>query len=79
MGGVEKLHKKFDIHKIERDDALQARVKLDHKVVNDYAGKMKNGTEFPPLVLFQEGEGAGLDHGAGHPSHSRCGHKYLKY
>jgi hypothetical protein len=58
MGGVEKLHKKFDIHKIERDDALQARVKLDHKVVKDYAGKMKNGTQFPPLVLFQEGEGA---------------------
>lgn len=57
MGGVEKLHKKFDIHKIERDDALQARVKLDRKVVKDYAGKMKNGTEFPPLVLYQEGEG----------------------
>ena len=52
------LHKKFDIRKIERDELLQARVNLDHTVVKAYAGEMKNGDQFPPLVLFQDGEGA---------------------
>jgi hypothetical protein len=36
---------------ILRDDALQVRAKVDHRVVLKYAEKMRAGAEFPPIKL----------------------------
>ena len=38
-----------------RDDAIQPRVKLDAKTVADYAALMREGEQFPPIVVFRDG------------------------
>ncbi len=42
---------------IHIDDRVQARAALSAEVIEDYAGEMLEGANFPPLVVFQEGGG----------------------
>lgn len=37
------------------DDNLQMRVAIDDSVIDDYAFLMKDGVEFPPLIVFEDG------------------------
>lgn len=42
--------------KITRDHDTQSRVRLDSDVVAEYAAAMADGVQFPPVILFNEGE-----------------------
>jgi len=42
--------------KITRDHDTQSRVRLDSDVVAEYAAAMAEGVQFPPVVVFNEGE-----------------------
>jgi hypothetical protein len=44
------------LDKICIDECVQARAKIVPKVVDEYAEAMREGDEFPPLVVFQEGD-----------------------
>ena len=41
---------------LTRDPEVQARAKLDQKTVRHYSELMLDGVEFPPLVVFDDGE-----------------------
>jgi hypothetical protein len=43
------------LDQIRTDERVQARAKVVPKVVDDYTDAMREGDEFPPLVVFQEG------------------------
>lgn len=45
-----------DIAKIRMDGGTQPRAKLFEEVVADYAEDMKQGAEFPPVVIYYDGE-----------------------
>ena len=47
--------KQININIIRLDGNTQARVSLDEQVVDSYAELMKEGTEFPPIVVFHDG------------------------
>lgn len=42
---------------IRIDGGTQARIRIDEKVYEEYAMKMKEGSVFPPIVVFQDPEG----------------------
>ena len=42
---------------IRIDGGTQARIRIDEKVYEEYALKMKEGSIFPPVVVFQDPEG----------------------
>ena len=42
----------IQIASIERDTSIQCRATIDTGTVNEYADAMRNGDEFPPIVLF---------------------------
>jgi len=44
------------LDKIRIDGGTQSRVKIDENVVAQYADEMLNGDEFPPVVLFHDGQ-----------------------
>ncbi|MBC7929936.1 MAG: ParB N-terminal domain-containing protein [Rubrivivax sp.] len=41
---------------LSRDRAVQSRTQLDQKTVSEYAELIADGAEFPPLVVFDDGE-----------------------
>lgn len=45
-----------DIAKIRMDGGTQPRAKLFEEVVADYAEDMKQGAEFPPVVIYYDGK-----------------------
>jgi hypothetical protein len=47
--------KKIDISAIRTDGGTQARLKLNHDVVKEYAECMKDGQKFPPVTVFHDG------------------------
>jgi hypothetical protein len=47
--------KKIEISAIRTDGGTQARLKLDHDVVKEYAECMKDGDKFPPVTVFYDG------------------------
>ena len=47
--------KKIEISAIRIDGGTQARIKLDHDVVKEYAECMKDGDKFPPVTVFYDG------------------------
>jgi hypothetical protein len=47
--------KKIEISAIRTDGGTQARLKLDHNVVKEYAECMKDGDKFPPVTVFYDG------------------------
>lgn len=47
--------KKIEISAIRIDGGTQARLKLDHDVVKEYAECMKDGDKFPPVTVFYDG------------------------
>ena len=47
--------KKIEISAIRTDGGTQARLKLDHDVVKEYAECMKDGDKFPPVIVFHDG------------------------
>lgn len=47
--------KQINIHIIRTDGDTQSRVRLDQAVVNEYAEHLKEGAEFPPMVVFHDG------------------------
>jgi ParB-like chromosome segregation protein Spo0J len=44
------------LDEIRSDECVQARAKIVPKVVDEYTEAMLKGDEFPPLVVFQEGD-----------------------
>lgn len=42
---------------IRLDGGTQARIRIDEKVFEEYAMKMKEGSVFPPIVVFKDPEG----------------------
>jgi ParB-like chromosome segregation protein Spo0J len=42
---------------IRLDGGTQARIRIDEKVFEEYALKMKEGSVFPPIVVFKDPEG----------------------
>jgi ParB-like chromosome segregation protein Spo0J len=38
------------------DETIQSRVKIDQRTVKEYAERMKAGKEFPPIIVFEEGQ-----------------------
>jgi hypothetical protein len=44
--------KKIEISAIRIDGGTQARLKLDHDVVKEYAECMKDGVKFTPVTVF---------------------------
>jgi hypothetical protein len=44
------------LDEIHIDERVQARSKIVPKVVDEYAEAMRQGAEFPPLMVFQEGD-----------------------
>jgi len=46
---------KIKIEDITTDAGTQSRLKIDHKLVDDYAERMEEGDKFPPVVLFHDG------------------------
>ena len=51
-----KIIKNFNIDKVECDETLQSRVEMDQDTVESYARQMKEGAEFDPIIVFQDGE-----------------------
>lgn len=49
-------HVKVPISAIRRDGGTQARMTMDRSAIQEYAEKMKSGSEFPPVRLFIEGD-----------------------
>jgi hypothetical protein len=47
---------KLELSQIKRDGGTQARLSLNHEAVEDYSAAMKEGAEFPPVVVFHDGE-----------------------
>jgi hypothetical protein len=47
--------KQIKISAIRIDGGTQARLKLDHDVVKEYAECMKDGDKFPPVTVFYDG------------------------
>ena len=47
--------KQIKISAIRIDGGTQARLKLDHDVVKEYAECMKDGDKFPPVTVFHDG------------------------
>lgn len=47
-------NRKLAIQSIIIDDNLQMRVAIDESVIDDYAFLMKDGVEFPPLIVFED-------------------------
>lgn len=47
--------KKLNILTIRLDGGTQPRLHLDQELVKEYAEKMKEGVEFPPIVVFNDG------------------------
>jgi hypothetical protein len=47
--------RKLNLLNIRIDGGTQARLKLDQDVVKDYAEHMREGAEFPPIIVFNDG------------------------
>ena len=47
--------KKLNILNIRTDGGTQPRLELDQDMVKDYAEKMRDGTVFPPIIVFHDG------------------------
>lgn len=47
---------KLQISDIRLDPSTQVRLKTDNEVVTDYAEAMERGDQFPPVVVFFDGE-----------------------
>ena len=47
--------KKLNILNIRIDGGTQARLKLDQDVVKNYAEAMREGAEFPPVIVYHDG------------------------
>jgi hypothetical protein len=47
--------KKLNILNIRIDGGTQARLKLDQEVVKTYAECMREGAEFPPVIVYHDG------------------------
>ena len=44
------------IEEIRLSDEVQSRAKLNHEAIGEFADAMKEGTQFPPVVVFHDGE-----------------------
>ncbi len=42
--------------KIKTDGDTQIRVRMDDSVINEYSELMQEGTKFPPVIIFNDGE-----------------------
>jgi hypothetical protein len=54
---------KIKISEIRLDGGTQSRADLDNTVINEYCEAMKEGAEFPPVVVFHDGEAYWLSDG----------------
>ena len=46
---------KVQLNKIRIDGDTQARIEINYGVVTEYAEKMRDGVQFPPVTLFFDG------------------------
>jgi ParB-like chromosome segregation protein Spo0J len=53
-GDLSSVPIEISIDAIERDEGLQARVKLDPDTITDYSEEMQHDTALPPIVVFHE-------------------------
>ncbi|HHP7236630.1 MAG TPA: ParB N-terminal domain-containing protein [Desulfobacterales bacterium] len=49
-------NQKVEISRIVVNDSVQQRVQVDEKVVEDYFDEIDAGAQFPPLVVFDDGQ-----------------------
>jgi hypothetical protein len=56
MSGLFASVEQIELGQIERDMALQPRASLHHDWIEEYALDMREGAEFPPVVVFFDGE-----------------------
>ena len=62
------------IDAITLDTGTQVRAVIDPDVVDDYAQRLQEGVEFPPVVVFRDGSGTHLADGFHRvPAHRRAG------
>lgn len=62
-----------------KKDGLQTRVALDERTVADYADAMREGAEFPPVMVFEESGIMWLADGFHRVEAAiRAGHKYIE-
>ena len=62
------------IDAITLDAGTQVRAAIDPNVVDDYAQRLQEGVEFPPVVVFRDGSGTYLADGFHRlPAHRRAG------
>lgn len=47
--------KQINIHNIRTDGGTQARTQLNDDAVNEYAELMKDGAQFPPMIVYHDG------------------------
>lgn len=48
--------KKIDINRIAVKDEIQQRIGLNEDCTNEYAEEIRNGANFPPLIVYDDGE-----------------------
>lgn len=53
----------LSLQKIIIDAGTQSRAKIDENVVADYADRMKDGDQFPPVIVFTDGKSSWLADG----------------
>lgn len=46
----------LEIEKINMDGSLQPRHELSPFLIDEYAKALRNGTDFPPVIVFRDGE-----------------------
>ncbi len=51
------IEENVPLAEIEMDTSIQCRASIDTGTVNEYADAMKEGAEFPPVILFHEPNG----------------------
>ncbi len=47
--------KSINIKSIRVDGGTQSRVEINNDIVSEYAALIKDGAEFPPVVVFNDG------------------------
>lgn len=49
------IRKRFPVHLISASPRTQIRAKIDEEAVDEYAAAMREGAQFPPIVIFWDG------------------------
>jgi hypothetical protein len=67
-----------DLSLISLDDGAQMRIKLSETTVDDYADAMNDGAEFPPIIVFHDGEKYWIADGFHrHAAHVKLGRTFI--